>query len=108
MSALLTQSSSLLCPHGGTVSAITTNTRAVVAGSPLLRASDTFLIAGCPFFVGSSPHPCLTVQWLVTNVRTKAAGDVTLSDASLGMCLAADQAPQGTVLISTQPRVKGL
>jgi hypothetical protein len=49
------------------------------------------------------------VQWQVADLRSKVAGDFTLSDASVGMCLAADQAPQGTVVIaSTQPRVKGI
>ena len=108
MSGLLTQSSVLMCPHGGTVNAVTTNTRASAAGSPLLRASDTFLIAGCPFALPSGPHPCMTVQWLVTNLRSKAVGDFTLSDSSVGMCLAGDQAPQGTVIVTTQARVKGV
>jgi hypothetical protein len=109
VSARLTQSSLLMCPHGGTVTATTTNNRVNALSSPVLRSSDTFLIAGCPFFVGPSPHPCMTVQWLVADLRSKVAGDFTLSEASVGMCLAADQAPQGTVMIaSTQPQVKGI
>jgi hypothetical protein len=98
-----------MCPHGGTVTATTTNTRVNAVSSPVLRSSDTFLIAGCPFFVGPSPHPCTTLQWLAADLRSKVVGDFTLSDACVGMCLAADQAPQGAVMIaSTQPRVKGI
>ena len=30
----------------------------------MLTASDTFMIAGCPFIIGVVPHPCVTVQWV--------------------------------------------
>ena len=49
MPALLTQSSTMMCPHGGTVTAIPGNTRVQAAGAPVLRTSDTFIIVGCPF-----------------------------------------------------------
>jgi hypothetical protein len=108
MSSLLTTSSVLMCPHGGTVTVTSSNTRAK-AGDFLARASDTFTIAGCLFTVpGVGPHPCVTVQWVKTALRGKAVGDFLLAQASVGLCLAADQAPQGTVLIqSTQMRASG-
>jgi hypothetical protein len=109
MGALLTTASILMCPHGGTVSAISSNTQATAGGSPLVRASDTFIIAGCPFTLpGAVPSPCMTVQWMQTDTASKAAGDFTLSMNSMGLCLAATQAPQGTVLINqTQQQVTG-
>jgi hypothetical protein len=109
MGALLTTASMLMCPHGGTVSAITSNTQVNAGGSPLVRASDTFVIAGCPFTLpGSVPSPCMTVQWISPDTRSQVASDFTLSEASVGLCLAATQAPQGTVLInSTQEQVTG-
>jgi len=109
MAALLTTSSVLMCPHGGTVSAASSNTKAK-AGDFIVRPSDTFTIAGCPFTLPSgTPHPCMTVQWVKSTLRCKAAGDFALAQDSIGMCLAADQAPQGTVLIqSTQPRASGV
>ena len=109
MGALLTTASMMMCPHGGTVTAISSNTQATAGGSPLVRASDTFIIAGCPFTLPAAvPSPCMTVQWMQTNTESKAAGDLTLSMNSMGMCLAATQAPQGTVLInSTQQKVNG-
>src|SRR2546425_872652 len=55
MAALLNSSSVLMCPHGGTVQAITSNTRVKAAGDFLLRSSDTFTIAACPFVLGTSP-----------------------------------------------------
>jgi hypothetical protein len=107
MPPLLTVASTMMCPHGGTVTAIPGQTRAL-AGAPILRGSDTFLIAGCPFNIAGVPNPCLTVQWLVTATRVKA-GDFVLNQSSVGLCLAATQAPQGAVLIvQTQSRGGGL
>ena len=38
MGALLTTASMMMCPHGGTVTAISSNTQATAGGSPLVRA----------------------------------------------------------------------
>jgi hypothetical protein len=98
----------MMCPHGGTVMPVPRQTKAV-ADAPLLRASDTCTIAGCPFVIGVVPSPCVTVQWVQTAMRVKAGGDFLLNEASVGLCLAATQAPQGTVLISaTQQKMSGL
>lgn len=109
MGAFLTTDSTLQCPHGGSVSAVTSNTKAKAGGAFLVRAGDTFTIAGCAFTIGPTPHPCMRVQWVVSAVRNKAAGDSALTSDSVGLCLAADSAPQGAVLINnTQQQAKGL
>ena len=108
MPALLTVASTMMCPHGGTATAIPSQTRAA-AGAPILLGSDTFLVAGCPFNISGVPNPCISVQWLVTATRVQAGGGFVLNEASVGLCLAATQAPQGAVLIvQTQPRAGGL
>lgn len=102
MAALLTTASTLQCPHGGTVSISSTNTQAS-AGAPLALATDTFTVAGCPFQIpvgaGTVPHPCVKVQWIKPNLRTTVNGTPTLAKDSVGLCLAADQAPQGPVTV---------
>jgi hypothetical protein len=99
----------MMCPHGGTVSAVSSNTRVQAAGGPVLRSSDTFIIAGCAFVLGTAPHPCVSVNWVQPDARSQVMGDFTLSQQSVGMCVAGDQAVQGTVLItSTQAQVSGL
>ena len=108
---LLTVASSLQCPHGGTVAISSTNSQ-VVGGAALALATDTFTIAGCPFQipvgVGTVPHPCMTVQWTKPNVFTTVNGTPTLAQDSVGLCLAADQAPQGPVsVVTTQAIVSG-
>jgi hypothetical protein len=108
MANLLTTSSVMMCPHGGTINAISSNTKTKAAGSYLLRSSDTFIIAGCPLNIAGAPHPCMQVQWVQTALKSKAIGDFNLTLDSVGLCVAADQAVQGTVLINTaQPKVSG-
>ena len=108
MGKLLNASSVMMCPHGGQVSVVSSNTRAKADSAYILRPSDTFTIAGCPFTIGTTPHPCTQVKWVQPAMRSKAAGDPTLTDESVGLCVAADQAVQGTVTVSsTQTRVSG-
>lgn len=109
--ALLTTASALQCPHGGSVTIASTNTK-VSAGAPLALASDTFTIAGCPFQIpvgtGTVPHPCVKVQWVKTNAKATVGGTPTLSQDSQGLCLAADQVPQGPVsIVTTQAGASG-
>jgi len=48
------------------------------------------------------------VQWVKGTLRCQAAGDFMLPQDSIGLCLAADQTPQGSALISsTQASVTG-
>jgi hypothetical protein len=109
MPGLLTATSVMMCPHGGTVQAITSNTRTRAAGDFVLRASDTFLVVGCPFVIGVVPHPCIQVQWVVPSSASQVTGDFVLTEASVGLCSAPDQAVQGVVMIvAAQPRVSGL
>ena len=108
MASLLTTSSQLMCPHGGTVMICTSSSSAQAAGSPIVRANDTFTVAGCPFTLGISPHPCVLVQWIQPAAQNQCGGDFVLTEQSVGMCLAADQAPQGTVqVVVAQPKAGG-
>jgi hypothetical protein len=110
MSQFLTTDSVMQCPHGGVVTAITTNTVAQAGGAYVVRSSDTFMIAGCLFTLPSgTPHPCMTVQWVVSAVMNQVLNDSVLTEDSVGMCLAADQTPQGPVMVSfTQAEVSGV
>ena len=102
----ITTSSTLMCPHGGSVTGIPGSPRAS-AGATLLRATDTFAIAGCPFVLpGGAPSPCVTVQWIAADVRVAVGGAPTLSTGSVGLCMNPASVPQGPVqVMATQPRV---
>jgi hypothetical protein len=109
MASLLNTSSVMMCPHGGTVSAVSANTKAKAASSYILRTSDTFAIAGCTLNVAGAPHPCVQVQWVQSSLKSKAVGDFILTTDSVGLCVAGDRAVQGTVLINaTQSLVLGI
>lgn len=108
MTGFLTTASVMMCPHGGTVQAISGNTQVMAGGAPILRASDTFIVAGCAFVIGIVPSPCVTVQWVQPAARS-TIGDPTLTEASVGLCQAATLAVQGPVIIAfTQPLAHGL
>jgi hypothetical protein len=106
MGFALTAASTMTCPHGGQVQAVPSNTRAK-GDAFLLTTGDTFTVAGCPFTLPSgTPSPCMSVKWLVADLRVKA-GSATLSQTSTGLCMSAANVPQGPVSVSqTQQRVQ--
>ena len=104
----LTTMATMICPHGGRVTGIPTGPRMMADGAPVLVQTDPFIIVGCPFTLpGPTPSPCITVRWIVPDIRSNVNGIPTLSQGSTGLCLSAAQAPQGTVIvISTQMRLQ--
>jgi hypothetical protein len=107
-SHFLTTASKLLCPHGGTITASTSNLRVMADGSPIIRAFDMFTIAGCPEMRGTVPYPCVRVEWDTHAQRHTSQSDPSLTLESCGYCLAADGGMQGVVEVSsTQSRGAG-
>lgn len=101
---LLTTQSTMLCPHGGQVQAASSNTKVSAgSGAYVLRMNDTFTISGCPFQIpapsGTVPSPCVLVQWTVADLSVTVDQQQTLSEGSVGLCISALQAPQGTVIV---------
>lgn len=99
-----------ICPHAGTVSTITSNTRVMVSGQPVATLADNYVVAGCPFQVpipaGTKPQPCVKVQWLVPATRVMVNGQPIILQTSTGLCLSVEQIPQGPpTVVATQPRV---
>ena len=103
----LNTTATLMCPHGGTVQTISTNSRASAAAAPIACADDSFVIAGCPFQIGGAPSPCVRVQWLAADCRVRVGGSATLSQSCAGLCLNGAGLAQGAVVVvSTQSRVR--
>ena len=103
-------SATISCPHGASVSAVSSNTRVKVSGMAVTTVSDTFTISGCPFQVpagpSTKPQPCLRVQWTVPATRVTVVGQPVLLSTSSGLCLTAESIPQGAPLVTnTQTRV---
>lgn len=102
-----------ICPHGGQVSVISSNTRVLVGGMPVATMGDQFLVAGCPFTVPAGPapkpQPCVRVQWIVPATRVLVNGQPAILQASTGLCLSVEGIPGGPpTVVATQPRVVGM
>src|SRR3712207_5003181 len=99
---LLHVGATAMCPHGGQVQIISTNTRVLLGGQPASTFGDTYLVAGCAFTVGPKPQPCVRVQWLVPAARVLVNRQPAILQTSTGLCLSAEQIPQGppTVVVT--------
>ena len=101
---------SIICPHAGTVSVITSNTRVLVGGQPAATLADTYPIAGCPFQIptpgGPKPQPCVTARWFTPATRVLVNGQPVIVQTSSGLCQSIEQIPQGPpTVVAAQPRV---
>ena len=102
-----------MCPHGGQVTLVTTNTRVMVSGQPAVTLSDMMTIAGCPFQIptpgGPKPQPCVTGRWVAPATRVLINGQPAILQMSTGLCQSAEQIPQGPpTVVQTQVRVGGM
>ena len=108
---LLHIGSTVQCPHQAPASAPPTQTRVLVMGRPVATTASAFTIVGCPFTVpGPKPQPCVRVQWLMPAGRVQVMGQPALLAPAVGtgagVCLSAEQIPQGPPIISqVQTRV---
>jgi hypothetical protein len=99
---MITSTSILQCLHGGSVRILSSNTRSQAAGGFIATMSDNFIVVGCPFQIPATPpipSPCVTVRWLSGDAKTQINGQPSLSSSSVGLCLNAQQIPQGPVII---------
>lgn len=100
MGFVLDSNATIMCPHGGKVAVVPSNT-VVKAGSGFaLLQSDTFMVSGCPFTTPAGvPAPCLQVQWLTAAVFTKINGVPVLLNDSVSLCIGA-MGPAGPATVS--------
>lgn len=106
---LLTLATSMQCPHGAKATPVPSQSKVLIDKSAALVASDTGTVAGCPFTLpGPKPSPCVTVQWTAPAIKVLLAGQPALLASSVGLCKSPEQAPQGPVVASPSPKVKGM
>jgi len=108
MAQILQLGCTISCPHQGQANPVPGNSKVKVDGAFALLVNDTMPIAACTFTVGPNPSPCLTIRWTMPATKVKVNGTPVLLDSSIGLCLNAAQAPQGTATISgAQTKVSG-
>ncbi|WP_162528970.1 hypothetical protein [Mycolicibacterium sp. CBMA 361] len=74
-----------MCPHGGQITTISSDTRVLAGGMPVALMTDQFMVAGCAFVVGTVPQPCLKVQWTTPTALTLINGQPAITQASVGL-----------------------
>jgi len=104
----LTINSTLMCPHGGKVQIMSSNTRVKADGGFVALATDKFMIIGCPFTIPPGVYsPCIQVQWIMTDTCNKINANPTLSQSNVGLCINAMGIPQGPVnIVNTQSKAR--
>jgi hypothetical protein len=110
---ILTTTSTIMCPHGGTVMLTTSNTLMRIQEAPALLVNDLDdSVVGCPFTIPGTPpvySPCVKVRWSAGATQIKVYGTPVLLQTSVGTCYSGLQAPQGKAVISQVQQVaKGL
>ena len=104
---VLTTASTIQCTHGGSASAVASNTKLTADGSPILVETDIHTVAGCPFMIGNTPSPCLQIAWSTGASKVSINGTPVLVQSSVGQCKAGTGAVQGVAIIaSTQSKVQ--
>lgn len=108
MIPILTAGGTVMCPHGGQAQLHTSNTEALIDGSPALLQTDIHPVVGCAF-TPVAYSPCTSIRWVTASTQTKVRGVPVLLQNSVGLCLSAAQAPQGTALVvQVQQRAKAI
>jgi len=99
------------CTHAGPATIVPAQPRVLVSGQPVATMASQILVAGCVFTVpGPKPQPCVMVKWLLPSVRVLVTGQpamlIPAPGTGPGLCLSAEQIPQGPPIVSAvQPRV---
>lgn len=107
--SILTTNSTIQCPHGGQAVLTTVNNEVSAQRANVLLESDVHIIAGCPFTVGSSPSPCVRIDWSGGATKAQVNGTAVLLKSSIGQCLNGAGATQGVaIIVNTQQKASAL
>lgn len=93
------------CTHAAPATIVPAQPRVLVSGQPVATMAGQILVVGCAFTVpGPKPQPCLTVKWLMPSARVLLTGQpaclLPAPGAAPGLCLSAEQIPQGPPIVS--------
>jgi hypothetical protein len=112
---LLHVGAAVQCFHAAPATGMTTNVRVFLGTQPAVTADELWSVAGCLFQIpvgaGTKAQPCVTIRWApATRVFINGRPAVVqMPGPGQGVCLPAEQVPQGAPVISAlQPRVSGM
>jgi hypothetical protein len=104
------------CFHQAPATITPVQARVRVSGEAVATMPSQIAVSGCLFQVpvgpGTKPQPCLTIKWSMPSTRLLVDGAPVMllptPGPGPGVCLSAEQIPQGApVLSAVQPRVIG-
>ena len=102
---VLTTASTVKCTHGGQVTLLTSNSKVLARGAPVLLETDVHPVVGCPFTVGPKYSPCVRIEWSAGSQQMSVGGTPVLTRSSVGKCYGAEGAVQGVAtVVNTQPK----
>jgi hypothetical protein len=113
---LLHVNATMQCTHMAPATIAPSQPRVLVSGQPIATMVSQIAVAGCPFQVpvgaGTKPQPCMTVKWTMPSGRFVVGGQpaalLPAPGTGPGICLSAEQIPQGPPTVSVvQSRVIG-
>lgn len=97
---ILTKSSVIVCPHGGTVTHISRSASAKLNGEPPLLFNDWYTVVGCPFATSNgAASPCHFVSWRNPSKTVQFGGIPALTSGSSATVQTFGRVPQGEVSI---------
>ena len=99
--AILTTASQIQCLHGGQAILLTSNTKTMAGGGPVLLETDIHPVAGCPFTIGPKYSPCIRIEWTAGASKVTVNGTPVLVQTSVGKCIGIEGAPQGIAIIAS-------
>jgi hypothetical protein len=97
---VLTTGSQVQCPHGGSATLTTGNSKVGATSGKALLESDTHTVSGCSFMIGNKPSPCIKIEWSAGASKVKANGTAVLVKSSVGKCYSPENALQGTAIVA--------
>ncbi len=111
---LLHVGATVQCTHAAVATTPPAQPRVLVSGLPVATVANLWTVAGCPFTVpGPKPQPCIRIQWTMPSARVLVNGQpAVLAPApgpGAGLCLSAEQIPQGPPIVgAVQARVSAI
>lgn len=94
----LTQAASVMCLHAGQAQPTAPLPRVLLSDVPAIGQTTTYVVAGCPFVLPSTPSPCVSATWVAAALRVTSGGIPLVLQDSTAVC-----APNGTGLLVTSP-----
>ncbi len=98
--AVVTTSSTVLCPHGGQARLSTSQSKVEAGGAKVILISDEHAITGCAFVAGTKPQPCVKLRWIMGAMQSKVDGTAIVTSAAIGLCYSAEDIPGGPAQIA--------